>query len=621
MHLLWLVPALPLAGALALAILGGLLPRRAAGALGAGSVGLSWIVSLGVAGAYLSSPPAGGVFRQTLYTWVGLPGLQAPVGLYLDQLSLVLVSIVAFVSFLIHLYSVEHMRKEGDYSLFFCYLNLFVAFMLLLVLADNLLLFFLGWEGVGLCSYLLIGFWYRESANGCAAQKAFIITRIGDAALAVALFLLFRSAGSFDIQASVPAAGPAAGLVAALVLAAAVAKSAQLPLQTWLPDAMAGPTPVSALIHAATMVTAGVYLIARLHALFALSPPLMLALAVIGAATACYGGLCALAQRDIKRVLAYSTISQIGYMFVALGVGAWWAAIFHLVTHAFFKALLFLSAGMVVQAMDEQRDIFRMGGLWSRLPVAGCTFLIGALSLSALPLVTAGFYSKDAILSATALPPHGSRLLWGAGIAAAALTGIYIFRPFFTIFLGQPAAAGDRRPGLLSKLAVGVLAFFSITAGFVGMPPSLGGFAPLRALLNAGFGKQPATPVSVEAITLAFSSLASLAGILVAYLLYAQLRQRSPALARAHTFIGARAFLSLGLGFDWFYDRTIVRPCALVARANADDVANWLYAGIAGLARAGGAGLSCLQTGRVRNYATGLLFGAVLATFLLVLAR
>ena len=305
---------------------------------------------------------------------------------------------MTFVGLLIHIYAAQSMYDEDNYNIFFCYMNLFVGSMLTLVLADNLLLLYLGWEGVGLCSYLLIGFWYKDLVNCNSARKAFVVTRIGDTALAIALFMLAWQYRTFDIQTIINGAPTVAvTLVTLLILGGAVGKSAQMPLQTWLPDAMAGPTPVSALIHAATMVTAGVYLIARLGNLFTQSTVAMLAVAAVGTITLLYAGFSALTQRDIKRVLAYSTISQIGYMFLALGVGAWLPATFHFVMHAFFKALLFLSSGGVVDGQNHEHDIFKMGGLWRALPVAFWTFLIGAASLSALPFITAGFYSKEAI--------------------------------------------------------------------------------------------------------------------------------------------------------------------------------------------------------------------------------
>ena len=435
---IWLIPALPLAGFLILALSGGRLKAQVAAGVGCVSVGLSMAAALLVLADFIHAPPAGLAYSRPLWTWFAAGGLACGIGFYLDSLSLVMTAVITVVAFLIHLYSVRFMEGENKeldskaryegYGRFFAYMNLFVASMLILVLADNLLLLYLGWEAVGLCSYLLIGFWYGEAANARAAVKAFVVTRIGDTALIIGLFLLASHLGSLQIQEVMQRAGGlwvpgslVASAAAALLLGGAVGKSAQIPLQVWLPDAMAGPTPVSALIHAATMVTAGVYLIARMHPLFTLAPGVLLVVAVIGASTLLIAAGSACVQRDIKRALAYSTMSQVGYMFLALGVGAWSAAIFHLVTHAFFKALLFLSAGVVIQALGNEHDIFRMGGLRKALPVAFWTFLIGAASLSALPFVTAGFYSKDLILRLVWSSPR-----WG------------------------PMVLGRRRPGRLS---------------------------------------------------------------------------------------------------------------------------------------------------------------------------
>src|SRR6266446_2810244 len=393
--LLWLIPALPLASALVLVLFGSRFSRRATAAVGVGSIGLSALITILVAVSFFSAPPSGNSYTQVLWTWINVAGFEPEIGLYLDALSLVMVLVVTFVGFLIHIYSAEFMIEDEGYSRFFAYMNLFVASMITLLLADNLLLLYLGWEGVGLCSYLLIGFWYRDPANGRAARKAFIVTRVGDTAMSLGLFLLFTRLGTLQIQDLMqraseqwPTGSTYAVIAALLLLGGAVGKSAQLPLQVWLPDAMAGPTPTSALIHAATMVTAGVYLIARTHVLFSLVPAAQFAVAIIGAATMLLAAFSALAQRDMKRVLAYSTISQIGYMFLALGLGAWSAALFHLMTHAFFKALLFLAAGVVIHAVHEQ-DLYRMGGLRRELRLAFWSFVIGGSALAGLPLITA----------------------------------------------------------------------------------------------------------------------------------------------------------------------------------------------------------------------------------------
>src|SRR5579863_5115571 len=477
LDLLWLVPALPFVGFLVLAIFGPRLPRRAVALIGPGAILVSAIVSLIVAGSFLGSPPVGNAYTQNLWTWIDVGGFQPHIALYLDSLSLVMMVVVTCVSFLIHWYSTEFMAEDKGYSRFFAYMNLFVASMIVLLLGDNLLLLYLGWEGVGLCSYLLIGFWYTDPANGRAARKAFYVTRVGDTAMSLGLFLLFTHLGTLDIQglmqraqAQWPAGSTMATAAALLLLGGAVGKSAQFPLQVWLPDAMAGPTPVSALLHAATMVTAGVYLIARTHVLFALAPSAQFAVAVVGAVTLLLAGFSALTQHDIKRVLAYSTMSQIGYMFLALGVGAWQAAMFHFVTHAFFKALLFLGAGVIINAMDDEHSIFKMGGLRKELPVAFWTFLIGGCSLAGLPFITAGFFSKDLIIWQTWSAEQGHPGFWIAGMAGALLTALYTFRMIFRVFFGPLGKPVTKRPGYAMTVPLMVLAFLTLVGGYLKQP-------------------------------------------------------------------------------------------------------------------------------------------------------
>ena len=398
---IWLIPLLPFISSVLLIVSAGSLPRRLIAVMGAGSVGLSALVVLSVALGYMQNPVP---YTLNLWTWMQVGSFAPGISFYIDQLTIVMMSVITGVGFLIHLYSTEFMQDDSDYSRYFAYMNMFVAAMLVLVMADNLLLLYLGWEGVGVCSYLLVGFWYKDPANGAASRKAFVVTRIGDTAMALGLLLLLTHLGTLQIQPMMQAAnatwavGDTLPAVAALLLlGGAVGKSAQLPLHTWLPDAMAGPTPVSALIHAATMVTAGVYLIARTHDLFLLAPDVQLLVALIGLVTLLLAAFTALNQHDIKRILAYSTISQIGYMFLALGVGAWSAGIFHLMTHAFFKALLFLAAGAVIHCLHHEHDIFKMGGLRKKLPVVFWSFLLGSAALAALPF-TSGFFSKDPIL-------------------------------------------------------------------------------------------------------------------------------------------------------------------------------------------------------------------------------
>jgi NADH-quinone oxidoreductase subunit L len=611
LKLLWLVPAIPFAGALVLAVLGARMSHKRVTVVGVGTVAASAFISILIATVFLSAPPASGMYTQTLWTWIDVGSFRPQIAFYLDALSLVMILVVTFVSFLIHLYSAEFMRTDEGYSRFFAYMNLFVACMVTLLLADNLLLLYLGWEGVGLCSYLLIGFWYQDPVNGLAGRKAFIVTRVGDTAMAIGLFLLFHSLGTLRIQDLLHAAqvqwstGSAYAIVAAaLLLGGAVGKSAQLPLQTWLPDAMAGPTPTSALIHAATMVTAGVYLIARTHVLFELAPPVQFAVAAIGAATLLMAGFSALTQNDIKRVLAYSTVSQIGYMFLALGVGAWGAAIFHFMTHAFFKALLFLAAGIIIESLHHEHNIFRMGGLRKELPIAFWTFLIAGCSLAGLPLITAGYYSKDLILWSAGSSAAGSAGLWAAGIAGVVLTSLYTFRLIFLVFCGPVRTPVTRRPGLAMTIPVCVLAVLSIVGGFDKAP-----FA--RFIATA----LPTLPEAVGGITETLSSivtaLAFLCGLLGAWFVY----QRNPALATAMVENpGGRLlhrFWFSDWGMDWLYDRLFVRPVVWIARVNKADVVDSIYVGLASVATFCYRVLSLTETGKLRWYAAWIAGGTV----------
>jgi NADH-quinone oxidoreductase subunit L len=429
--MIWLVPLIPLLSAIILMLGSAILPRLLIGLLGVGSVGLAALLTMLLGLEFLANPEP---FQLSLWTWMQVGNFSPSIAFYFDGLTLVMMSVITGVGFLIHLFSTEFMEEDTSYARYFAYLNMFVAAMLVLVMADNLLLLYLGWEGVGVCSYLLVGFWYQDSANGQAARKAFVVTRIGDTAMALGLLLLFTELGTLDIQAMVGAAniewqvGGTLPLIACLLLlGGAVGKSAQLPLHTWLPDAMAGPTPVSALIHAATMVTAGVYLIARTHGLFLLAPTAMMIVALVGLATLLMAAFTALMQTEIKRILAYSTISQIGYMFLALGVGAWTAGIFHLMTHAFFKALLFLGSGAIIHYLHHEHNIFKMGGLRTRMPVTFWSFMIGSAALAALPM-TSGFFSKDQILLQAYQFSDIGPLLWFGGLLGALLTAIYSFR-------------------------------------------------------------------------------------------------------------------------------------------------------------------------------------------------
>ncbi|MBI2933781.1 MAG: NADH-quinone oxidoreductase subunit L [Planctomycetes bacterium] len=558
--LLWLVPGLPLLGFLVLSLAGGRLSRPAMAAVGTGSVGASAMVATLVALGFHEP------FRQVLWEWMRVGEFAPTIGFRLDALSLVMILVITWVGFLIHAYSCAFMAGDAGYRRFFAIMNLFVAAMLTLVLADNLLFLYLGWEGVGLCSYLLIGFWYQDPANGRAARKAFIVTRVGDTAFAIGLFFLIAQVGTLDIEEAMTRAGSiSAATAAALLLGGAVGKSAQIPLQVWLPDAMAGPTPVSALIHAATMVTAGVYLIARTQALFALAPVVQTMVAVIGAATLLLGGIGALAQRDIKRVLAYSTMSQIGLMFLALGLGAWPAAIFHFMTHAFFKALLFLAAGSVTLSLHHEHDIFRMGGLWKSLPISFATFLIGAASLSGMPFVTAGFFSKESILGSAWERGVG---WWSVALVGVLLTSLYIFRVVFIVFFGEAKTSVAPRRDVLLTLPMVALAILALVGGWIPIP--VGVFEP-----HVGV-----------------ASVVSMAGIVIAWSLRAPL-----------------AFP--GVDFDGLYERAFVRPFLRLANAVGRDPADAVSFGPAWAAATAHRLASATQTGSLRWYAAGIVFGGV----------
>ena len=621
MRLLWLIPALPLASAIVLVLFGSLLSRRAAATLGAGSVGLSALVTTLVALDFSGAPPAGHSYTQVLWTWIKVGGFEPQIGFYLDPLSLVMVLVVTWVGFLIHLYSVEFMAEDDSYHRFFAYMNLFVASMITLLLANDLLLLYLGWEGVGLCSFLLIGFWYRVPANGAAARKAFIVTRVGDTAMSLGLFLLFTQLGTLQIQdlmqrvvAQWSAGSTYAVIAALLLLGGAVGKSAQLPLQVWLPDAMAGPTPTSALIHAATMVTAGVYLIARTHVLFAVAPAAQLAVAAVGAATLLVAGGSALTQHDIKRVLAYSTVSQIGYMFLALGVGAWQAAIFHFMTHAFFKALLFLGAGVIIDALHDEHSIFRMGGLRRELPVTFWTLLIAGCSLAGLPFITAGFFSKDLIICQASSAEQGRLAFWMAGMLGALLTSLYTFRLIFRVFFGPLATPVTKRPGSLMTIPLLILAMLSVVGGYLKDPV----LAFLRPALPSTI--ESASGWLTEAQSGTIAALAFLIGLSLAYLFH--LRSRTLADAVVGNPIGHTLdqWWFAGWGFDWIYDKTFVQPFIWIADINKRDFVDSFYTGIARLSEFVYRGLSETETGRVRWYTFGMAAGSALF-IIVVLAR
>ncbi|WP_429885795.1 NADH-quinone oxidoreductase subunit L [Geoalkalibacter halelectricus] len=605
--LLFLIPALPLAGALVNGLLGGLLPRALRAGIAVGAVAASCVLTL-----VLWPLAAGTGTRATLFTWLDSGSLQVPVEILFDPLSASMTLMVTAVSTLIHLYAAGYMEEEVDTARFFTLLNLFVFAMLLIVLADNLLLLFLGWEGVGLCSYALIGFWYAKTQNAAAGRKAFLVTRVGDVFLGIALLWLFSLFGTLSIS-SINAQAPLLDsgtllLLTLLLLGGACGKSAQLPLMTWLPDAMAGPTPVSALIHAATMVTAGVYLLCRLFPLISLSPTGLACIALVGALTALYAASCALVQTDIKRVLAFSTMSQVGFMMLAVGVGSVSAALFHLLTHAFFKALLFLAAGCVIHLAAGENDLTRLGGMRKESPFLFWMFLIGVLCLAGAPL-TGGFFSKDGILLADfarATPFYWAT--WALGSLTALLTSIYAFRLLYLVFLGESRDRRTKSPYLPDTMrwTLPPLALAGLLGGLLNLPPLFGGTERLTMFLGDLAGATLHVGLAVEwFLLLLATALFALGWALVHLRLRYELRSPSGRFGD---------FLLRAWRVDDLVARLVVRPFQWVGEVL------WLWGdrrlidgaveGTGRLCLAGGELLRRWTTGRLSTYLYSLAGGA-----------
>jgi NADH-quinone oxidoreductase subunit L len=633
-HLLRGVLLLPLLGVLFHVFLGYRLGRRAVSLVGPLVVGAAFVIAISAV-MKLAAYGEGASLVDSMFSWIDAGRVHVDARLRLDALSAVMTLVVTGVGFLIHVYSAGYMGHDEDYARYFAYLNLFTLSMLLLVLADSILLFFVGWEGVGLCSYLLIGFWYEKDENAAAGKKAFVVNRVGDAGFLLGIMLLFWTLGAAGVWTldftgfrdnvdKLPAG--VATAAALLLFVGATGKSAQLPLYVWLPDAMAGPTPVSALIHAATMVTAGVYMIARMHFLYDLSPTALHWVAAIGAATAFFAATIGLVQNDIKRVLAYSTVSQLGYMFLAMGVGAYAFGIFHLMTHAFFKALLFLGAGSVIHGMGGEQDIRRMGGLRAKMPTTFATFVVGCAAIAGVPLL-AGFFSKDAILAAAFTSEHGHPLLWLVGVTGAVLTAFYMFRLLFLTFFGEfrgDAHAAEHVHESPSSMTVplGVLAALSIVGGWVGLPEHwLWGdrFAEfLSPVVGAFHGEAGA---GVEVALMAASIAAAFGGIGLAYYLYL-VRPELPARV-AERSRGVYETLLNKYWVDEAYDATFV--------AGTVGGARWLWKwidvllidgtvnGVGTFVRLQSATWRRLQTGNVQHYALTFLLGVIVIVGLLML--
>jgi NADH-quinone oxidoreductase subunit L len=640
--LVW-IALLPFAGFVLNTVGARRLPKAASGAIASVAMAVAFGASVGAVWSLLSLPAESREITQTLFTWIGSADFQVPFGLRLDPLSALMILVVTGIGFLIHVYSTAYMIDEppSEYARYFAYLNLFAAFMLLLVLGDSLVVMFVGWEGVGLCSYLLIGFWYQKGVAADAGKKAFIVNRVGDVAFILGVLLAFSYFGTVNFRElnSAVAALPTEtefGVVSAIALLlfiGATGKSAQIPLYVWLPDAMEGPTPVSALIHAATMVTAGVYLIGRNAVLYAHAPEVLTVVAIIGAATAIWAGAIGLVQNDIKRVLAYSTVSQLGYMFLAMGVGAYTAGIFHLFTHAFFKALLFLGSGAVIHALAGEQDLRRMGGLRRELPTTYWTFVIGALAIAGVPFLS-GFFSKDEILYRTFAGGH--TILWVVGVVTSLLTAFYMFRLVFLAFHGErredvvssasqgfspapPHHLHDAPPAMAVPLIV--LAVGSVFAGYLGFPAALGGsnviehfLAPSLAVTAEG---APATAEhadhTIELLLMIVSSLIAIAGIGTAVFFYLK-RPNMPDILAAR-FPGLYRFL-LNKGFiDEAYDAALVQPVKALSehvlwQGDARIIDGAVH-GTGTIIVESGSVVRMIQTGSMRAYALSVLVGVV----------
>ncbi len=566
---LTLILLLPLLGGTINAVAGRLLPRQMSEWLACGVIWGAFGASL------LAWHNYQGPTRIELFSWLAAFDFQAPVSLYIDPLSLVMVVMITFVCALIHTYSVGYMAEEEDYVRYFALLNFFVFAMLTLVLAENLPLLYLGWEGVGFCSYALIGFWYLDEKNATAGRKAFIVTRVGDTAFGIAIVWLFSQLGTVSItQINATGAMLPLGTITALgllLLVGAMGKSAQMPLMVWLPDAMAGPTPVSALIHAATMVTAGVYLLARMFPLISPSATAMAAIALTGGVTAFYAATCAMAQRDLKRALAYSTISQIGYMMLGVGAGAVTAATFHLLVHAFFKALLFMGAGCVIAAMHHEQDMFKMGGLRKQIPVTFWSFLAGGACLAGLPL-TGGFFSKDSILGAVWLK---GGTLYGAlyllALVTAFLTSVYTFRMIYLVFAGETPAADHGHashasaPARIMEITLLPLALLGLCGGLLNLPSYLGAgwLDAFFALMPGGKGAEASH--SLEIGLQAVAGAIALAGLAVAHFRYGGSKRHGVIASAAGPASGRTSFFINGWRFDDLYRFLFIRPYEALA--------------------------------------------------------
>ncbi|MBC8054397.1 MAG: NADH-quinone oxidoreductase subunit L [Sphingobacteriaceae bacterium] len=622
--LVWLVPLFPLAGFLIIGLFRNIFPKAVAGFIGSTTVLLSFALSIAIFFELQDSTVK--TFLIPLFDWIKAGNLLVPFSFQVDPLSALMLLIVTGIGFLIHVYSTGYMHHDAGFGKFFSYLNLFVFFMLLLVLGSNYVIMFIGWEGVGLCSYLLIGFWYTNSSYASAAKKAFVMNRIGDLGFLIGVFLIFTTFGSVEFASVFPQAAnlapgnPILILITILLFIGATGKSAQIPLFTWLPDAMAGPTPVSALIHAATMVTAGIYMIARSNILFTLSPLTLEVIAIVGVATAILAATIAITQTDIKKVLAYSTVSQLGYMFLGLGVGAYTGAFFHVLTHAFFKALLFLGAGSVIHAMSNEQDMRFMGGLKKKLPVTFITMLVGTIAIAGIPPFS-GFFSKDEIL---AHAYDHSKILWVFGVIGAMFTSFYMFRMLFLTFNNTFRGTHEQEHHLHESpksmtIPLIVLAILSAIGGFLGVPHILGGNHWLANFLSPVFYQSNVRlggltlEHSTEYMLMAVSVAAALTAAFIAFVKYSK-NNHVPLADNADR--GVLAKLSYNKYYiDEIYDLIITKPLnalsefffKVIDKAVIDGVVN-------GLGRAtteASKGIRLLQSGNIGFYIFMMVAGIV----------
>ena len=637
---LWIIPLLPLLGAAANGIFGGRWPKNVISAVALSSTTLAFLAAIEAVREFLSLSPGDIPWIKTYFTWITAGGFQADFALQVDQLTVIMLLVVTGVGWLIHIYSTGYMHEDPGYRRFFAYLNLFMFFMLVLILAANYLLMFVGWEGVGLSSYLLIGFFFLKQSATNAGNKAFWVNRIGDFGFLLGVLLIFRTFGTLDFapvlsRAAAMTADPAGQIgtlttIALLLFVGAAGKSAQLPLYVWLPDAMEGPTPVSALIHAATMVTAGVYMVVRSHAIFLNAPVAMQVVGVIGCVTALFAATIGLVQTDIKKVLAYSTVSQLGYMFLACGVGAFSAGIFHLMTHAFFKGLLFLAAGSVIHAVGGEQDMRKMGGLRKKIPVTFWTMFMATLAIAGAPGFS-GFFSKDEILNEA---QHVSPVLWGLGVLTAGLTAFYMFRLLFLTFFGKPQYNENKvhvheSPKSMTIPLI-VLAILSVCGGWMAAPALMGGanhfkdfLAPVLSTAAEPAAAAPESSGGGEILQALIGApvIAGLLGFLLAWWLYIKSpktpKKLADSLSAPYKLLSGKYFI------DELYMAVIVRPLVWISRnvlwhVVDEGAIDGTVNGVAFASREAGDNLRRANTGNVRSYATWIVLGVLVFTSLLL---